>query len=216
MASLNPVVVLGCAKSGTSLVAGTLRILSVNFGSQADFNGLNDHSEDHAIYEAISNRRSQLYKAMAQAKLNESNSNLWGIKHPNMLSDTACLDFMLAHGFPKFVLVYRDPEAIVRSQLRVADENDFSNAFLLQNQIQISQRYTQCMDWLFSMRQRINAEQNLLILSYEKIIQNPEQNLVRKLTEFLALNTKPDVIQRAVQYGTKTKENFYKPIEQYL
>lgn len=210
---INPIVVVGAAKSGTSMTAGICRILGVNFGSQADLGEWNNHSEDLNLFDAISKKNSGLYQIFAQSRTKDGQK--WGVKHPNFLKDSSCLSFMMRFGFPKFIIVQRDPIAITRSRLRdfKKDQSVIPSRFMRES-VEVSSHYSDCLRWFVVNEGRINLETNVLLLSYEKCLLDPKAELVDRIVDFCSLSPSQEQMDNAMLYVQP--ESGYRPIQDFL
>jgi hypothetical protein len=152
------VVVLGVARSGTSMAALVLQKMGVFIGSQID----NAVFEDREVFSLLESENS-LSEFKTLAKERDSKYSIWGWKRPKSITYINSFEPHITN--PHYVLMFRDLLAVsLRNE--IAMEKDFRN-FL---QIAISD-YQKVIEFINT------TDKPCLLVSYEKAITKPEQFL---------------------------------------
>jgi hypothetical protein len=145
-------VVIGLARSGTSMVAGALHKLGVPMGPKE-----NVVYEDVALAKALESRDD----AAARRLIAERNAAypVWGIKRPGLLPQLERIEGELRN--PEYIVTFRDLFAIAnRNRLSVFSE-------VLANMEESLKQYQQVLRFLSRCQRRV------LLLSYEKAMARP-------------------------------------------
>lgn len=186
MSKYRTYIVLGNMRGGTSMVAGTLRILGVNMGDNID-------EENHEDLD-LQHRHPLHLRDLIEEK--NGKHNVWGWKDP-MLID--CIDDMvwlcpLRH--PLFIIIFRD---IYATALRMVKEE----GWLMRD----------CLDRLADQDMKLvsfmNSGHPTVGFSYEKAIADP-RTFIESLLKVTDLEADEETIERAVDFirpGYRTIES---------
>ena len=158
------VIVLGAARGGTSMIAGTLSRLGVYMGQNTP-----PLYEDESLSKYIDDLdKNNIKKIITERNINYA---LWGIKKPSLKL------LSLRHLFrePVYIVVFRDIFATANRRVISKNQSLFSEMF---------------KSYYFYLRLLIFLRFNkrpVLMVSYEKSLLQPE-NLVEGVTHFLGLH----------------------------
>ncbi len=172
-------IVLGIARSGTTMVAGALHHLGVHMAMGGKKNGVFEdteigallHTRDFGAIEALIETRNQQHA-------------IWGWKRPDAMDD-----------LPKIERYFRCPEYIVvfRDVFAIANRNRISvRADLLANMSDALERYERLLKFL------ARNERRTLLVSYEKAMLD-QQAFVRALADFVGTGTEAQ-LQQATEH----------------
>ncbi len=161
------VVVIGVARSGTSMIANVLDQMGVYLGDQ----------KDKAVFEDV-----EISKALEQNNISEfkhliekrnSKYKIWGWKRPSSFDS---IDTILKHvRNPHFVIVFRDPLAIsMRNKISMKLD-------LLENLKQTQEKYLEIIEFIQ------NTTSPCILISYEKAMFKKLKFII-SLGKFLDLN----------------------------
>lgn len=207
----NLLIIVGAAKSGTSMVAGVSRILGVDFGP--DLGEWRLQSEDLNLVNHILNHEIAEFNNAIQERVKDK-SKIHGLKHPVFMKDEKYLDF-LANTCPgaKWVFISRDPMAITmnRQALTPNDEIGFSSKLVAMFYIQ--NEYANMYRWLNGAMHDIGLD-NILCLSYEKCLVHPKEHLINPMIKLLG--TDPSDNQKEVCFEYIAAESGYPDIDKYV
>lgn len=198
---IKTVVVLGMHRSGTSMVAGVLKILGINMGEELEEGnewnplGYFENKKFMAINKKITNEKEGLiinvptldeillkkerfiYKIDQLIKQEES--ALWGWKDPRTsLTIDLFLPFLKN---PYFIICFRNPLQVAYS-LQKRDGTNINEG------IELAALYNQRILDFFKRHKQLKK----LYLSYEEIVNNPEKEL-DKIIDYLEIN--PDKLK---------------------
>ncbi len=161
------IIVLGLARSGTTMVAGALHHLGVSMGMGDQPNGV---FEDAAIG-GLLDRKDHAGLAALIAERNRAHM-VWGWKRPDAIDDIAAIESYFRA--PEYIVVFRDLFAI-------ANRNRISvRAGLLANMNDSLIRYKRLLTFLE------RNERRTLLVSYEKAMLD-RQAFVKALADFVAI-----------------------------
>jgi len=172
------IIVVGVARSGTSMVAKCLREMGVFIGTKAD----QAVHEDVEIARALESGDVRELKRLISER--DSAHTIWGFKRPGA--------FKLINRFvqhfrnPRFVITFRDPVAIAKRN-EISMQMDFMKAFRLA---------TYDLSELTNFVDETTVP--VMMVSYEKSLQEPRQ-FVEALARFCGTIPAKDVIDRAIQ-----------------
>ena len=158
---------MGVARSGTSMVAMVLKELGVNIGENLD----PVNFEDQDILDLFRKDFSEDKLRRLVRQRNQS-SSFWGWKMPDSFRWKSMIEKELNN--PQFVVIFRDLLAVSLRNEFVFDGN-FKD-YLLQAQA----RQTQLIRFISK------TQSECLLLSYEKVLQNPD-SFVTTLIDFFGL-----------------------------
>ncbi|MGG6294560.1 sulfotransferase [Leptolyngbya sp. AN02str] len=150
---LNPktIVVLGVARSGTSMVARVLEAMGVFMGDKRDPAVL----EDVEVHQALENGDLETFKQIVESR-NEKCPQIWGWKRPTAMNYIDSFQNELRN--PHFVIVFRDHLAIaVRNSISV-------NTDVLRNLTRTNREYETLINFC------AETQYPVLLVSYEKAI----------------------------------------------
>ena len=170
------VVVLGVERGGTSMAAGVVRALGINMGQRA---GLN-HEDPLFLTDETERLKNRI-------KMRNNQEDVWGFKVPKA---SMMLDFYEKHlRNPFYVVVYRNPVAIVDSWLQRGAEN---------NPLGVMDRILAYQNAIFEMMKRTRAP--ILMLNYERALQNDSTRAqaVADVAEFVGIDLTDDLLARAM------------------
>ncbi len=182
------IIVVGIARSGTSMIAGALDALGIFMGDRAD----------RAVFEdvAIANALEQ-HPALLPDQIKKYNSRyaVWGFKRPAAFN---YIDRYL-HLFrnPRVIITYRDPAAI-------AKRNEISMVTDFRQQLLASSQY------LVSLSKFVGGlEVPALVVSYEKALLAPEM-LIAELCRFVGVPATSTMAQKASATVSNGSEMYLK------
>lgn len=168
------IVVLGCKRGGTSLVAGVLRKLGVFMGQNMSPHGGHEDTE-------ISQKEVPEIIEMIHKRSKEFDT--WGWKDPDCIDYIHYLIEYLKD--PVFLVVFRDPMATAMSEAGRQQGKPLS-VCLWEAKIAIKK----LVDFALQMRTK---GYHVLALSHEKAIVNPEE-YVKQLARMLNLKFNQDAV----------------------
>ncbi|HAS36507.1 MAG TPA: hypothetical protein DCS15_08470 [Flavobacteriales bacterium] len=170
------VVVLGIARSGTTMVAKVLKELGV-------FMGENDSPvvEDTELSKLLEQDRNiQKFEELVEER-NEQHK-VWGWKRPEAFRYIKLFENKIRN--PHFIIVFRDPLAIgMRESISMQAE-------LFQTMTKVQRRYTAIIRYLQG------TDKTCLLVSYEKALQKQDA-FVDSLVDYLGLDLKKKQIEAA-------------------
>lgn len=170
------IIVVGVARSGTSMVAKTLRELGVFIGAKAD----QAVHEDVEIARALETRDLEALRRLVSER--DGKHDVWGFKRPGAYK---LIDRFVQHfRNPRFVITFRDPVAIAKRN-EISMQMDFMKALHLA---------VHEMGELVYFVDRL--KQPAMLVSYEKALLNPEA-FVSNLVEFCGISISPDLARQA-------------------
>ena len=160
-------VVLGCFRGGTSAVAGLLRLFGIDMGDKRYYKIT---SEDEEFIKFHKDGDWEGFEKFVNEL--DSKKSVWGYKYPGSKDDFDKIHKLLKS--PKYILVYRDPEAIIRSEVN-RNGNDYASTISFVN----SQ-----LQKMFEIHERL-IEENVehVVISYEKLLFE-KQKEIEKLAKF--------------------------------
>lgn len=177
------IVVLGCARSGTSMVAGALHKLGVSVGRR----------HDDATFEDIdlSNAFEKDNIAEAEKIISEYNEQhrIWAWKRPALLNYFDRTKGKLRN--PHYIAVFKDIFSIANRN-RISMETD-----LLQNMSDVMKDHLKLLEILKTL------DSPCLMLSNEKVLQNKEE-AVTALADFVGTGS-PQQKDDAIQFITPNR-----------
>ncbi len=179
MAKTNATVVVGTARGGTSMVAGSMAILGVFMGDQArapvfEDTRLSDCFENNRIDDAI-NVASEYSEA----------HNKWGWKRPSSIDRLG--DVPQIFGDTRYIFIYKDV-------MSIANRNSISMlSDLLPGMQRALAQYAKTLEFLRS------RPLYAMMVSYEKAMSNPS-NFVNELIKFLNIEPTKDQFQGALDF----------------
>jgi hypothetical protein len=186
-ATRNPILVIGPARSGTSMIAGTLHQLGLFMGDSAT----SPVYEDTKLAELIES--GELGGALEVMNDYTSRGPKWGWKRPSSVDRLH--DIHRLFGAPVYVFVYKDLLSIgVRNSISMKSD-PFSSMEMALNQ------YKACLDFISEVNPYA------LHVSYEKAVRNPE-NLVAALIRFCQIDPSPDQIESAIEFIKPNPEEY--------
>jgi len=162
------IIVLGCYRGGTSMVAGVLKKLGVFIGERlgTENGGSNFEDLDFQLTKDVSVMKELI------ANRNE-NYELWGYKDPKNIYYTEQLLEDLIN--PHFIAIFRDPFAIAMSEYRIQNRPlDTGLTIAIGHTYKIAEFITK------------NKQYPILPYSYEKAILDKE-GFVKRVAQFIGV-----------------------------
>lgn len=173
------VVVMGISRSGTSMTALVLDALGVFMGSEkkdASF-------EDHEVFGALEkNSNTDLFKELVQER--NKKYTTWGWKRPDAITYVNKFEPLISR--PHYIIMFRDHLAISMRNMIANDTDAVTNLDIAQK------RFNKIINFIKS------TKHPLLLVSYEKAIQNPE-TFIENLIRFLQINPLTESKKKALQ-----------------
>ena len=187
--SSKTIVVMGVARSGTSMAAIVLHHLGVHMGI-----GRDDVIYERAdVYNKLENKKINRFKRFVE--LENQKHNLWGWKRPRSIEYVQRFEPHIRN--PHYVIPFRD-------LLAIATRNNLTiDADVTENLFQVYKfGYKKVIRFLH------RNKQPTFLFSYEKAITDPK-TFVNKLAEFVGVDSQ-DKIQKAIQAIQPNQEQYIK------
>lgn len=159
-------IVLGCPRSGTSMIAGLLRILGIDMGDKIK---PDKHEDLDILWKDIEEVRERIRDY-------NSRKEVWGFKDPNFADKI----FHLRDEFinPQYLVIFRDAAKAIESDIRRNPNMRRATAEKRNNR------------HIFKINTLIDElEDNYVIFNYEDFIKNPIDN-IKRLMKFIGTNEK--------------------------
>ena len=166
-------IVVGVAKSGTSMAAGLLRLAGVHFGTTEEFGDYERESENMYLIDRVRTGDRQAIEEM------NARYGVWGMKHPLLAGQLPWL--LHACRNPHFVFCYRDVVAVAehkRKGDRTFDPTVFAET-MRQDLLTL-----QTMTEFAAARRPIQPP--MLFVGYEKASRSPNDT-VQRVVDFTGL-----------------------------
>lgn len=182
-----PIVVVGVARGGTSMVAGSLAHLGIFMGAQSS----------PPVFEDV--RLSTLFEqkdfegVQALAEQYTQKHGLWGWKRPSSVEYLADVDRLLNR--PRYIFVYKDIMSIAqRNAISMLSE-------LVSGMERPIRQYKKTLDFL--------KEKNphAMLVSYDKAMSDPS-HFVQILIEFSGVEPDDAQVQAALEFITPNPEHY--------
>lgn len=168
------VVIVGTARGGTSMVAGTVRELGINLGARLGEN----HEDPKFLPQDLDHIRSVI-------KLRNEELDTWGWKMPHSLAYLDEIEQDLRN--PHIILVWRNPLAIALSQVnRTGAKIDNGLNFA-------ADRLQQMVEKI----QQLTAP--MLLVNYEQGVRQPD-DFIDMIAGFLGIEVTPEVRQNCLNF----------------
>lgn len=184
---ISPIVVVGVARGGTSMIAGSMAHLGIFMGAQSS----PPVFEDVQLSKLFENQDFDGVKKLVN-HYNE-NHNLWGWKRPSSINYLDDVHLLL--NCPRYIFVYKDI-------MSIAQRNAIS---MLSELVSGMQRpiveYEKTLDFLLKNKPRA------MLVSYEKIMADPVFFL-RALIDFSGVNPNKEQFDLAVKFITPNPESY--------
>jgi hypothetical protein len=176
-ASLDPpagrtLIVTGIARSGTSMVAATLREAGIYFG-KVIYDVV--HEDAQILQQLISGKRENMLDLIRERN---AQHEVWGFKIPNLHHMLPCADLGIFRA-PHLISIYRDPVAIAVRE-RLSEHIDEAKALVRASNAQVSM-----------IEYCARSKCPTLLLSYEKALLAPEE-FVDGLLAFCGIKCTPE------------------------
>jgi hypothetical protein len=182
-----PIVVVGVARGGTSMIAGALSKLGVYMGDQAEAPVF----EDVLLANAMDFGDFDLARKIANGY--ERNHEHWGWKRPSSIEYLKDLDEVLMPC--AYVFIFKDIFSIAqRNAISMLED-------ILISMDSANKNYGKCIDFIK------NKNPYGLLVSYEKIVANPEA-LVNYLINLKQLNPTHIEFNSAIEFIQINPENY--------
>lgn len=183
------VIVLGVARGGTSMVAGTLHKLGINMGKR-----LSSIYEDQELAQCINENNSKKAKAIIRER--NDKYDIWGIKK-----------LSLRKSWHRY---FRDPVYIVIFRDLFASAN---RRTIVSNTPLIADLFSVCKQNLFLLFFLRFTKRPVLLVSYEKALLNP-QSVISLFGEFLGIGYQ-DKMDEIVDFITPSPSSYTNRISLY-
>lgn len=159
------VIVVGCAKGGTTATAGVCRLLGVHMGEPSSMGEWANYQEDLEFIEFI--RTATLSEVVSVVQERNAKYTVWGVKHPDLAKRLGELDRLVnASENPYIIFVWRDVAAIVANRTR--DQHEPSDRRILQEAKEIADDQARLLAWYGSWY--YSLDRRPLFVSYEKLL----------------------------------------------
>jgi hypothetical protein len=179
---LRPIIVVGTARSGTSMIAGALDKLGIFMGDQAK----PPVYEDLRLSDAIEAKNIELSREIIADYT--SRNKMWGWKRPSSLNYLTGIDKLFNK--PYYVFVFKD---ILSISLR----NKISaNSDLIKNMLRVNLELHKMIRFLSEV------DCYALLVSYDKALSEPK-NFVNSLISFYDINASESQISSAISFIRK-------------
>jgi hypothetical protein len=176
-AECRTIIALGVPRSGTSMIASSLRTMGIFIGNKAD----NSVHEDVDIAQAI--EKGEINNLLQIIKERDASYAVWGFKRPTVFKKISPL---LRHfRNPRFVVTFRDP-------LAIAKRNEISMHESLTEALKAASRETMELANFVS-----DVEIPTLLISYEKALQKPKE-YVYTLSQFCGVTLTPEIEEQVL------------------
>ena len=162
------VIVLGLARGGTSMVAGTLNKLGVYMGKR-----LSAIFEDQEFAQCIKDNDSRKVKSLIHER--NSDHDVWGVKHMSL--KRAWHKYFRQ---PVYIVVFRDLFAVAKRRQIAASSTLFPELF------SALKHYAYLLIFLRFTKRPV------LLISYEKALNHPAE-FVKQVCDFLGITTDRDL-----------------------
>lgn len=189
--------VLGVPRSGTSMVAGVLRLLGVNMGDTLDDATNEDreflgHKGIRTVFSDRNEKESYLDGIRSVLKRNNKR-DLWGWKDP--LSSYYIDDVFDELSEPVIIVVTRDPVATAQGEMRFRDTQSiaYSEKDFLASIKDITSEYENIITFVEKVNPRV------FFVSYEKIFKNKEL-FISDISEYCGLPLDTGKLQEIMKY----------------
>jgi len=177
--SKRPIVVVGTARGGTSMIAGALAKLGVFMGDLAvppvyedvRLSAVFEKNDIDAIHAIISEYSNQYQK--------------WGWKRPSSIDYLDKVNDLMQS--PSYVFIFKDI-------LSIAQRNTISMlSEVLPGMERALKQYGNCLEFLHK------SNHHAMLISYDKAVSNPE-NLINQLKEFYDLSPSAQQLEAAIAF----------------
>ena len=177
-----PIVIVGSARSGTSMIAGALSALGVFMGDLAGAPVF----EDVKLSKAFESGNSLLIKDIIADY--RSRHSIWGWKRPGSINYLPLVDQFFES--PCYVFIFKDLLSIgLRNQISM-------KANLLSNMLKVNKEINLALEFLSS------GEHCAMLVSYDKALNEPKK-FVEALISFYRIKPDVDQIANAVSFIRK-------------
>ena len=182
-----PIVVVGTARGGTSMIAGTLSQLGVFCGDSAH----RPVYEDLVLSSAFEDNDLEEVSKIVD-RYNKAHK-IWAWKRPSCVNYLRDVHRLLVN--PSYIFVFRDI-------LSTANRNLLSmNSKIVPSMKRALNDYNLALEFL------LETDVHALVVSYEKAIQNPEF-LVDEIIKAFDLSTSPGQIIKAIDFNPPNKAEY--------
>lgn len=219
-----PIVVLGLAHTGTSAIAGALRILGVRF-PDVDYEW-ETYSENLQLvdsfngilnFDSIANRNLSELKFTTQIAEygSQYKGYCWGFKSPHFAQskNTVRTLFELMPENTLYCVTSRDPIAIAHRRIKAEICRPTDRQELFQRRLKLGIKITCQLDELQRTVLQYSGRRNFLYLPFENMAKEggPEK-LVRKLVQFTEITTEETMVKEAIKY-ISPKNGYQSPLK---
>lgn len=181
------IVVVGLARSGTSIIAGALSHLGVFMGNRA----MPPVFEDMNLSSAIENKDHDSVRQVIDTY--NSSYQLWGYKRPASLKSLSFLHTYFRN--PYYIVIFRDIFSI-------ANRNRISIQADALNDMSVSLKmYETIIEFLK------REEPRALLAAFDKALNNKEE-LIQHLISFCGLNPDSEAIQAAIRFVSPNPKDY--------
>lgn len=181
------IIVLGLARSGTSIVAGALSYLGIYMGALAGPPVFEDihlstaiEKNDHQRVEKVINDYNESHK-------------VWGYKRPASLTNLSLLHDNCRN--PHYIIIFRDIFSIANRN-RISVKSD-----VLKNMHSSLQQYEMILNFLEQKHPKA------LLVAFDKAL-NHKESLIAHLVSFCGINTDSKSIQTAIDFITPDPKDY--------
>lgn len=183
----NVIVVVGTARGGTSMVAGSMAKLGVFMGDQA----VPPVFEDVKLSNCF--EKQDFYAAQNIAEEYSRQHGLWGWKRPSSIEYLDDVHRVL--GAPRYIFIYKDI-------MSIAQRNAISMlADIMPGLERALRQYASTLEFL--RKQPVHA----MMVSYEKAMAEPT-NFVKELVQFCGFSVSEEQLRQAAAFITPNPEHY--------
>jgi len=202
---MNELIITGCGRGGTTAIAGVIRHLGLSFPNA------NEYNEEPTLIRAV--RNNNWYEFEIILSQIRENYTSWGVKHPWYSRDASkLLQAMKRLKNPGLVHIWRDPYSIAdhRFKLTLKAAENVPDIILPTFEKTMTHLITKELPSRIHSVNIVSKEFPVFQLSYEKLIQNPEEQ-VESIRSWLNFSDKG--VAAAIDY---IKPGSYHPWEENL
>lgn len=173
------VIVVGCARGGTSIVSGVLSSLGLFMGNTS----CPPVYEDTELANAFENRDDQAVTQIVGAY--DSRHEVWGFKRPSNISYLSEIHLKVRN--PRYIFIFKDVLAIGNRNL-ISMQVD-----LIENMRVALQNYQRALEFILAIKPAA------MLVSAEKLLQH-KAHFINELCGFIGLQVDGNAIQRAKDF----------------
>ena len=194
--------VMGVAKSGTSMTAGLLRMMGVFMGDH--WAQWENNVEDMEFAKHITHGQWAKYEALVKKR--DEAHDVWGFKHPTLFTCVKETHYMYRN--PKYIIMFRDPYATAMHTIHTPKDDPSILERRAKAMIRNAKYQSDMAAWIIERHGR-----DVLPVSYEKALTKPQVFLDR-LIEFGGFTPSQRTYKTCLAYLEPNAG--YKNIKEYI